>query len=201
MKILIVSDLHNRDLTSVIPLKTLSSIDFLISAGDYEKYPYPVQTIGVYGNHDTLKEVFNDKTLIDCNLQVKKLHGLKFMGVQGVFCGKKRFNSDRKLWYHNLEEDIEEKLSIMPQVDFFITHSRAKEIFNSFHDGSLAYRNYIIKMKPKYYISGHSCCEGGITRIGETCCLNPHVCGKLRYIILDLRTGKIDFMDVEKTRI
>jgi Icc-related predicted phosphoesterase len=201
MKVLILSDLHNREITSIVPQKTLKNVDFILSAGDYEKYPYPIQAIGIYGNHDPLKEVFDDKSLLNCNLVVKRIHGLKFMGVQGVFCGAKRFNSDRKLWYHNLEEDIESKLSKMPKVDFFITHSRAKEIFNRFHDGSQAYRNYIEKKKPKYYISGHSCADGGILRVGDTCCLNPHVCAKVRYIILDLRTDKIDFIDIEKTRI
>ena len=200
MKILIVSDLHNRDITSIVPSKVLSSVDFLISAGDYEKYPYTIKAIGIYGNHDTLKEVFDDKTLIDCNLKVKRVQGLKFMGVQGVFCGKKRY-SKNPLWYHNLEDDIQVKIDKMPTVDFFITHFRAKEIFDRFHQGSPAFRDYIEKKKPKYYISGHTCADGGIMRVGDTVCLNPHICGKVRYIILDLRTDKIDFIDIEKTRI
>lgn len=200
IKILIVSDLHNRDITSVVPQKILNESSFILSAGDYEKYPYNIQAIGIYGNHDTLKEVFDDKTLIECHLKVKRIHGLKFMGIQGVFCGKKRY-SKNPLWYHNLEGEIQLKLDKMPTVDFFITHFRAKEIFDRFHQGSSAFREYIEKKKPKYYISGHTCAEGGIMRVGDTVCLNPHICGKVRYIILDLRTNKIDFVDIEKTRI
>jgi Icc-related predicted phosphoesterase len=198
MKILIVSDLHNRDITSVVPAKTLNSVDFMISAGDYEKYPYPIQAIGVYGNHDYYT---SDSKLINCHLQVKRVHGLKFMGVQGVFCSSKRYYSNRKLWYHNLEEDIDAKLAKMPKVDFFITHSRAKEIFNRYHDGSQAFRNYIEKKKPRYYISGHSCSEGAIMRVGDTCCLNPHVCGALRYLILDLRTDNLKVFDINLTSV
>jgi Icc-related predicted phosphoesterase len=200
LKILIVSDLHNRDITSVVPQKTLKDVEFILSAGDYEKYPYPVQAIGIYGNHDTLQEVFTDKTLIDCNLQIKRVHGFKFMGVQGVFCGKKRYHKNPS-WYHILEEDIQHKLDKMPKVDFFITHYRAKEIFDKFHEGSPAFRDYIEKKKPSFFISGHTCADGGIIRIGDTCCLNPHVCGSLRYIVLDSKTQDIRFFDINLTKI
>jgi Icc-related predicted phosphoesterase len=200
MKILIVSDLHNRDITSIVPQKTLKEVEFILSAGDYEKYPYPIQAIGIYGNHDPIKEVFTDKTLIDCNLKVKRVHGLKFMGVQGVFCGQRRYYKNPS-WYHILEEDIQLKLDKMPKVDFFITHFRAKEIFDRFHQGSPAFREYIEKKKPFYYISGHTCFDGGLDRIGDTVCLNPHPCGKIRYIVLDLKTQGIKFTDIEQTRI
>lgn len=104
MKVLIVSDLHERDISSVVPAKILKSVDFLISSGDYNKYPYPIQAIGIYGNHDTLEEVTKNQTLINCHLKVKRIHGLKFLGVQGVFCGKKRYLKNSS-WYHILEED------------------------------------------------------------------------------------------------
>lgn len=200
MKILIVSDLHNRDINSVVPQKILKDVKFILSAGDYEKYPYPIQAIGIYGNHCSIQEVFTDKSLIDCNLKVKNVNGLKFMGVQGVFCGKKRFYKNPS-WYHILEEDIQPKLMKIPKVDFFITHFRAKEIFDRFHQGSPAFREYIEKKKPKYFISGHTCADGGIMRLGDTCCLNPHPCGLLRYIVLDLRTQDIRFFDINLTKI
>jgi len=200
MKILIISDLHERDIQSIVPNKILKSVDFLISAGDYNRYPYPLQSIGIYGNHDSLEEVNDKQTLINCHLKMKRIHSLKFMGVQGVFCGAKRYYKNPS-WYHILESDIKIQLEKMPSVDFFITHFRAKEIFDRYHQGSQAFRDYIEQKEPKYYISGHTCADGAIERIGNTVCLNPHPCGKKRYIVLDLRTQDVRIFDINLTKI
>ena len=193
MKLLIVSDLHERNIREVVPELVLEKIDYIVSAGDYNTYPYPKPAVGVYGNHDSLHEVFNDKTLISCHKQVVTVAGLTFLGIQGVF------SPNPHKWYHQLESDVEKFLKKQPKVNFFVTHERATGIFDRMRSGSQAYRDYILKKQPDYYVSGHVCSEGTMIRQGHTICLNPHPCGCGRYIILDVESGELKFVDITTT--
>jgi len=193
MKLLIVSDFHERNIREVVPELVLEKIDYIVSAGDYQVYPYPKPAVGVYGNHDELIEVFDKKTLINCHLKVVEVAGLTFLGVQGVF------SPNPHKWYHNLEAAIQKTLQKQPKVNFFVTHERATGIFDRMGSGSLAYRDYILRKQPDYYISGHVCSEGTMIRQGHTICLNPHPCGCQRYIILDVESGELKFVDITTT--
>jgi len=185
MKILIVSDLHEHKIEDIVPVEILDSIDFIISSGDYqENYPFPKEAIGIYGNHD----VDPNHSLISVNHEIKQYKGMSFLGIEGVFCGEKRYKSPRKRPYHQLESEVARCLSKMDYVTFFITHERAFEIFDdkfNTHPGNKALRKYIDEKKPKFYISGHMSNNKPMMIVGETLCLNPHGF-KWDYIILTL---------------
>jgi len=190
MKILVVSDLHDHKLETIVPKEILDNIDFIISAGDYqENYPYPKEAIGVYGNHDTDPGA----TLITVNHKMKEYKGMTFMGIEGVFCGEKRYhNPKRKRSHHQLESEVKGFLEHQPRVTFFITHSRADNIFNRYTDGSKAFRQYIEDKQPVFYISGHCSHPDKTMMIGKTICINPH--GNLwDYVVLTLPEKKVEF--------
>lgn len=193
MKLLIVSDLHERNIREVVPELVLDKVDYIISAGDYLFYPFPKPAIGVYGNHCPISEVFGERTLINCHKRVMVVAGLTFLGIQGVF------SPNPHKWYHISETDIAKFLSRQPKVNFFITHERAAGVFDRMRSGSQAYREYIQCKQPDYYISGHVCADGAVIRLGHTICLNPHPCGHQRYIILDVESGELRFVDVTTT--
>ena len=192
MKFLIVSDLHENDVRTIVPEPVLKEVDYILSAGDYFKYPFPMPAIGVYGNHAPLSEVFGEKTLINCHRKIVSIKGITFLGIQGVF------SPHPHRWYHQLESDTAKFLRQRPKVNFFITHERARGIFDRLGSGSPAFREYIIEKQPDYYISGHVCSNGAMIRQGHTICLNPHPCGLRRYIVLEFETGKITFVDIDR---
>lgn len=194
MKILIISDLHDRKIELVVPEEVLKSVDFIISAGDYD-YLYPPKTIGIYGNHESEEEL-EKGTLIGCHMKIITIHGLKFAGIGGVFCGEKRYkNPSRKRWYHQLQEIIDQYLDKAPTVDFFITHERAYGIFDSIHGkqvGNVGFRKYIDEKKPKFYISGHISNSEKTKIVGNTLCINPH--GKdWDFVIMELEDKQAVF--------
>jgi Icc-related predicted phosphoesterase len=193
MKLLIISDFHERNLREVVPELVLERVDYIVSAGDYNAYPYPKPAVGVYGNHDDLIEVFSDQTLISCHKRVVTVAGLTFLGIQGVF------SPNPHKWHHQLESDVAAFLKKQPKVNFFVTHERATGIFDRMRSGSQAYCDYIQAKQPDYYISGHVCSEGTMIRQGHTICLNPHPCSGRRYIILDVESGELTFVDVTTT--
>jgi Icc-related predicted phosphoesterase len=191
MKLLIVSDLHERNIREVVPELVIEKADYIVSAGDYNCYPFPRPAVGVYGNHDDdSTEVFQNKTLINCHKKVVKVAGLTFLGVQGVF------SPNPHKWYHQLESDVQDFLEKQPRVNVFITHERAAGIFDRMCSGSPTFRDYVLKKQPDYYVSGHVCANGTILRRGHTVCLNPHPCGAQRYIILEVETGNLKLVDV-----
>jgi len=195
--ILIVSDLHNNRLLEVAPEDELKKIDFAITVGDilhYEDFKeLNIPAIGVLGNHDLLEKFNRDKILIDCHKKVREFKGMTFMGIEGVFCGKKRFlNANRRRWYHQLEDDVAKYLDNAPQVTFFLTHYRAKDIFDRYKEGSPSFRRYIEEKQPSFYISGHTLHDDKYTQIGNTLCINPHG-KKWKYVILKLPEIKLEF--------
>lgn len=155
---------------------------------------------GVLGNHD-LKE-FCEKTILhNCHFEVLRRKDLSFLGVQGVACGEKRYkNVERRRWYHWIEDEIVTRLFQMPKVTFFVTHYRAKNIFDAYKEGSPAFRKYIEREKPMYYFSGHTKYPDMIHQVGEdgTLCINPHASG-WDYVILEgePRKFKVSFMKKE----
>jgi len=189
MRFLIVSDLHEIKIEDLVPPPIIKSVDYIISAGDYLHYPFPKPAIGVYGNHDSLEEVFQRKSLINCHMQIVKVANLTFLGIQGVFSPHPR------KWYHNSEQEVKRFLIKQPKVNFFITHERASGIFDRLNSGKPFFTEYILKRQPDYYISGHVCADGDLLKKGSTLCLNPHPCNKKRFILLDSETEKIAVVD------
>lgn len=183
----------------IIPKEILDSIDFFISAGDYD-YLYPPKTVGIYGNHESEEEL-KKGSLISCHMKIVTVHGMRFLGIEGVFCGEKRYkNPNRKRWYHQLQSIVDEYLDKIPSVDFFITHERAFGIFDTIHGknvGNQGYRKYIDEKQPKFYISGHIMNEEKLKMVGQTTAINPH--SRLwDFVILELPEGKIKFMKGNK---
>lgn len=197
MRILILSDTHTRRLFEVVAIEDLRNVDFAITVGDIDFYEdflqEGIKVIGVLGNHDMVEKFNKEKILVDCHKQIRTFYGYSFFGIEGVFCGEKRWlNRNRRRWYHQLESDVAKVLEETPKVNFFLTHYRAKGIFDRFKEGSPSFRKYIEEKQPDFYISGHTLHEDKVVTIGKTICINPH--GEdWSYVILTLPSKHIEF--------
>lgn len=202
MKILIVSDFHDRKILDIVPKEIIDEVTFIISVGDMEdNYPLPKESIGVYGNHESPDELNKKPSLNNVHCQVINYKGFSFYGIMGVFCGDKRYhNPDRRRWYHQLQSIIDEYLDKAPMVDFFLTHERAYGIFDEVHGkhvGNQGFRKYIDEKQPAFYISGHISNGEKLKMVGKTIAINPH--SRLwDYVILELPSRKIQFMKGDK---
>ena len=201
IRILITSDLHEVRLEDVAPKDILDSLDFIVSAGDYGNYPYPKQAIGVYGNHCSLSEVASEKpSLINVDRSLREYMGMTFLGISGVFCGEKRYHSQRRMWYHQSESDIAKYLEEAPRATFFITHTRAHGVFDKMRGwnlGSKVLRSYVDRTQPDFYVSGHLTNPGRTKMAGRTLCINA-TGPDWNYVLLDLPEKRTRFMKREQ---
>jgi len=193
MKIIILTDLHERTFNELVPVNIWKTCNLILSAGDIKDYSFPLDIVGVYGNHDNLEEVFKHNKLIDVHLKVRTIKDLKIGGIQGVYAPK-----NPRRWYHFQINKVKEYLnSIKPyELTFFITHERAYGIFDTIKNkntGLKFLREFIEKKSPKFYISGHIRNKQGIMKIKDTICINPGHGINYEYAILDLSNNLIEF--------
>lgn len=201
MRILLLTDLHSNRWQSFIPRKIMNKCNFIISTGDIEIYDFPLDCIGVYGNHELLIEPFILKKLISCDRKILKYKGFTFTGFQGNLAKHIR------KWHHFTEAELNEYYNFMRKeklnLDFFLTHERAWGIFDirdfggkAKHLGIKLFRKFVENLRPKYYLSGHIQNPQGIVKVNSTICINPGEGSNNKYAILfpDL---KVQFYEKE----
>ncbi len=164
MKILVVSDKEVPSLRDELEHPALKGLDFIISCGDLrasylnkltEKAKVPL--FYVAGNHDT--HYHHDKpngTNIDT--KIVEINGLRIIGFQGSM----RYNN-KPLQYTEAQMkrrvfSMKYKLFFNSKIDIVVTHAPPAGIYSAddlCHQGFVAYRRFIEKYNPQYFLHGH----------------------------------------------
>lgn len=145
-------------------------IDLLISLGDLADFTVvqasqiyqPIQVLAVRGNHDDLGNL--QKPILDLHLQVTEFKGLTFAGFNGCW----RYKESGSYLY--TQEQVKRMLNKFPAVDVFIAHNspwRIHERDEDIHQGFQAFRDYIERVQPHYFLHGHQHVNQ-TTQIGAT---------------------------------
>ena len=165
MRILVIADLHTRDLD--LDLLEDPGLDLIVNCGDVynaslklilERWSKPI--LGVHGNHD---EPWPEG-IIDVHGKTHDHGGLRFGGWEGAWRYKPRGR------YLYTDEDVEFGLRGFPRVDVFVAHNPLAGIHDrddDVHNGFPAFRDYVLKRQPRLFLHGHSHSPGETT-LGET---------------------------------
>jgi Icc-related predicted phosphoesterase len=192
MKIMAISDIHNRLDYSELAVEELKSADLVLIAGD----------ITHFGNNEEAKQVIENITthndhvfavpgncdrsgvveeLINGNMN---LHGasvvvndIMLLGMGG--CGKTPFHTPQEYSEKDMAK-ILQRFHRLPAISKYIlvTHApphrtKLDRVFLGFHAGSKAVRGFIENFQPNLAICGHIHEAWGSDRIGETVIINP----------------------------
>jgi Icc-related predicted phosphoesterase len=147
-----------------------AKIDVLLSLGDLwdatiakaQSLYQPTVTFAVKGNHDGAG-LFQD-SVSPLHLRVETLGDMVFGGFNGSW----RYNPRG----HHLfdQHEVVAMLREFPRVDVFVAHNSPAGIHerdDDVHRGFEAFRDYIDRMQPAYFIHGHQHVNQ-VTRRGET---------------------------------
>jgi len=201
MKIIVISDTHNRIIKEEIP-----DGDMLIHCGDVsiwgteKELDYHLSTmnnlshkykIWIAGNHDRLIESNNElktkyKNLIYLEDSLVEIEGLKIYGTP--------WTSIFRNWSFMLSEEEQEKMfSKIPKCDILISHGPPRYILDV-NDrnqpcGSSALRKKVFEIKPKFHLFGHIHESYGIIDYPEITFVNASIYNYMKEnlaIILDI---------------
>ena len=132
--------------------------DLLISLGDiwdatiekaYAGYECS-EVFAVRGNHETAAPF--KEPVKDLHLAVAAVDGITFGGFGGSWKYKPRGHHLYEQW------EVSGALASFPRVDVFIAHNSPRGIHErdgEVHQGFDAFRDYIERAKPKYFLHGH----------------------------------------------
>src|SRR3990167_9855933 len=151
LKALVVSDIYVPD------AKELSkNVDLVISCGDLYKKDLEIfdkPIFGVYGNHCDGKYL-EELGATNLHLKVAEFNGLKLGGFQS--CIDYKYQEAIPLYS---QEEVDELLKDFHYVDIFVAHSPPFGLLDDpgdpVHTGFHAFRDYIEKHHPKYFLCGH----------------------------------------------
>lgn len=146
------------------------SAELLISLGDiwdrtieeaYHQYEC-TQAFGVKGNHDSAGALPSFVTSL--HLTTEDYQGLLFGGFGGSWKYKPR-------GHHLFEQDeVMQALEEFPQVDVFVAHNSPAGVHErdrDVHQGFQAFREYIERAQPRYFLHGHQHLRQ-VTTLGRT---------------------------------
>lgn len=159
MNILAIADRPPKQ--SIKLILDQNSIDLICTLGDLDHFMLrelesisDIPKIGVYGNHCS-GLYFDSLGIWNMHLKIWDYQGLRFGGFEGSVRYK-----DSKYAKMYSQEQASELLKDFPHVDVMIAHSPPlginDDIDDIAHTGLKALRDYIEKMKPKYFLHGHT---------------------------------------------
>jgi Icc-related predicted phosphoesterase len=167
MRALLIADLQDRELE----LGELEdpSLELIISCGDVYSHTYreirnrsALPILAVHGNHD--EREWPEVGVVDLHGRAYTHGGTLFGGFQGAW----RYKPRGHFLYE--EEEVAAALRDFPPVDVFVAHNPAAgvhDIADGIHNGFAAFRKYIERCKPRFFLHGHSH-RPGRSRVGET---------------------------------
>ncbi|MBI3889379.1 hypothetical protein HY312_02285 [Candidatus Saccharibacteria bacterium] len=123
----------------------------------------------------------NELAIADMHLKTVAFKGMTFGGLQG--CVRYKENPDAIM---STQDETWTMMSGFPTVNVFITHCPPRGVNDEeevAHQGFDALREYVLKMKPKYLLHGHTYPteETMIRKLAETEIIYVH-----KYKIVDL---------------
>ncbi len=166
MRLIAIAD----DDSLVGKLQPPGTVDVLLSLGDLwdttiaraQQLYQPARTFAVRGNHDSAAPFAASVTPL--HLAVASHGALTFGGFSGSWKYKPRGH------FLFEQEDVHAQLRHFPRVDMFAAHNspaghheRDKDV----HQGFDAFRDYIARTQPQFFIHGHQHLNQ-VSHIGET---------------------------------
>lgn len=188
MVILAISDRPAK--SSILDLIEKHQVDLVCTLGDLDYFSLQelekvtdIPKIGVYGNHCS-GNYFDSLGIYNLHLKTFEHNGIKFGGFEGSIRYKE--SAYAKMY---TQEEAKEMLKDFPAVDIFLAHSPPYEINDEpnspSHQGFIALKEYIEKMKPKYFLHGHTypTKENLIEEFGNTAIVYVYEAKLLKYKI------------------
>jgi uncharacterized protein len=185
MKLLAIADRNPAiDIPQIVKNE---QIDFVVTLGDLERHDLlglfgvgHIPKIGVYGNHDS-GNYMNELGIINMHLKAYSYKNTAIGGLQG--CVRYKENPDAIM---STQQETWTMLAGFPAVDIFITHCPPRGVNDEDEltpQGFDALRDYVLKMKPKYLLHGHTYPteDSIVRRLGDTEIIYVH-----KYKIVDL---------------
>lgn len=190
MKIVCISDTHNRQMLQPVP-----DGDILIHAGDatvqgtideirnfadwFLSMPHKYK-IFVAGNQDWLD--FRNPAL--ANSLVKSLHD-ELIEIEGMKIYGSSWQPEFHNWAFGLPRGYQLKKvweKIPDGIDILVTHSPPKFIkdknYRGWHVGCEDLYNRVLKIKPKLHVFGHIHEDYGRTKLDDSIFVNASICNK-----------------------
>jgi predicted phosphodiesterase len=122
----------------------------------------PNHALGVRGNHDRPGPF--PPPFRDVHLEVAEIEGIRFGGFNGSWKYK-------PVGHHlHQQEEVSMMLEGFPAVDVFVAHNSPRGVHekdDDVHQGFLAFRDYIERVQPRYFLHGHQHVDQ-ISVLGET---------------------------------
>jgi putative phosphoesterase len=204
MKILVLSDIHNRlDYSEPVSAR-LQEADLVIIAGDITNFggrdeakhvierlaAYNPKILAVSGNCDR-PGVTEILTYHNMNLHASPtvIERVMFFGIGG--CNKTPFHTPQEYTDEEMTR-IFGRFQKKPDIDKYVlvTHAppyktKLDAIFFGFHVGSKAVRKFIESFQPDMAVCGHIHEARGVDKVGKTLIINPGPFPK-HYALVDL---------------
>jgi Icc-related predicted phosphoesterase len=166
MKVLVIADLEDVEL-DLGCLKD-PALSLILSCGDVYRRTYeairgvsPLPLYAVHGNHDDAEWL---PGITDLHMRPTSFNGVSLGGFEGAW----RYKPAGRFLY--TEPEVERFMSFFPAVDVFVSHNPlagVHDIADGVHNGFGAFRSYVERKKPKWFLHGHSN-RPGETRLGDT---------------------------------
>lgn len=152
MKILIISDTSVKNVEQLI-----KECDLLVTCGDLSPWMFQhvnKRWFGVYGNHCDGKyiEELGGENL---HLKTKTFSSLTFGGFESCI----KYKEELQPVPLYTQDQVATLIKGFPPVDIFVSHSPPygllDDITDHVHTGFTAFRDYIDRNSPKYFLCGH----------------------------------------------
>ncbi|MBI3269277.1 MAG: metallophosphoesterase family protein [Planctomycetes bacterium] len=169
MKVLVLSDLEDAGLD--FGRLADPALRLIVSCGDVYNDTYErvrrasrLPIFAVHGNHDD--PVWPPIGITDLHLKTATFEGLTFGGFEGCW----RYKSRGRFQYDDAEVASLLAIEEMPHVDVFVAHNPLAglhDLPDDVHNGFPAFRAYVERHQPRYFLHGHSA-RPGEARLGAT---------------------------------
>lgn len=170
MKILVVSDKETPSLLNESKAHLLKDLDCIISCGDLRAAylnslvaKAGVPLFYVAGNHD-FHYKYERPYGINLDLKVVEFQGLRLVGFEGSMRYNHKTYQYTEAQMKRRVQSVGYKLLFNKKVDIVVTHAPPAGIYSAddlCHQGFMAYRKFIEKYQPGFFLHGHYHLEYG----------------------------------------
>jgi len=195
MQVLIIADIHGSLDSLKRILKNNEHVDLVLVCGDITHYNSPhittmlepfdlEKTLFVPGNCDTIEvmDVLNEHG-VNIHGKTVDINGIRIRGIGG----SNPTPFDTPLEYS--EEELKEILFKDKEVDVLVSHAPPKGILDKVgvsHVGSVAIREYIEEVQPRFVFCGHIHEQEGEETLNNSRIINPGPVTQGKFRIVEL---------------